>query len=93
LFVTGIFVVILFAGIAAHAQPAPAPTDAATAAPASETVITEYSPPPALAAKAEAYRGALHTHFFAGTLYGWLVLLLVLFWRLGPKYRDWAEHA
>ncbi len=93
LFVTGIFVVILFAGIAAHAQPAPAPTDAATAAPARETVITEYSPPPALAAKAEAYRGALHTHFFAGTLYGWLVLLLVLFWRLGPKYRDWAEHA
>ncbi len=45
------------------------------------------------AAKAEAYRGALHTHFFAGTLYGWLVLVLVLFWRLGPKYRDWAERA
>ena len=93
LFVTAIFAVVLFAGIVTNAQPVPASTDTAAAAPSGETIITEYSPPPALAAKAEAYRGALHTHFFAGTLYGWLVLLLVLFWRLGPKYRDWAERA
>ncbi len=93
LFVTAIFAVVLFAGIVTNAQPVPASTDTAAAAPSGETIITEYSPPPALAAKAEAYRGALHTHFFAGTLYAWLVLLVVLFWGLGPKYRDWAERA
>ncbi|HEX8800676.1 MAG TPA: M48 family metalloprotease, partial [Terriglobales bacterium] len=32
-------------------------------------------------------------HYFGNTFYGLLVLLLVLWWRLGPKYRDWAERA
>jgi STE24 endopeptidase len=85
-----LFILVLLA--TANAQtPAPA-TDSATAS-SNQTVITEYSPPPAIAAKAEAYRDALHSHFFIGTFYGFLVLLAVLYWRLGPKYRDWAERA
>ena len=84
--------VALLGGLAAHAQPA-ASSPGIAAAPSTQTVITEYSPPPALAAKAEAYRSALHTHFFAGTLYACVVLLLILFCRLAPQYRNRAERA
>jgi Zn-dependent protease with chaperone function len=58
-----------------------------------ETVITEFSPPPDIAAKATAYRDALHQHFFVGALYGVVVLLFVLYNRIAPKFRDWAERA
>jgi STE24 endopeptidase len=82
---------VLLTAASTQAQAAAASPDTASA-PANETVITKYSPPPAIAAKAEGYRDALHTHFFAGNLYGFAILLLVLYWRLGPKYRDWAER-
>ena len=82
----------LLATAAAQTQPAIPSQETAAAAP-SETVITEFSPPPDIAAKAAAYRDTLHLHFFGNTLYSWLVLLLVLGWRLAPKYRDWSEAA
>jgi Zn-dependent protease with chaperone function len=86
----------IFAAARARAQtPLATPSSDTTrtsAAPA-ETVITEYSPPPENRAKSAAYRGALHTHFFGNTFYGFVVLLLMLWWRLGPRYRDWAERA
>jgi len=87
----GLMTALLLAVTTAHAQPTTPSPDTAAAA-ANETVITEYSPPPENAAKSAAYRDALHLHFFAGTFYGFLVLVLILYWRLGPKYRDWAER-
>jgi CAAX prenyl protease-like protein len=87
--VTALFVLVLLA--TASAQTPSASPDYATAS-SNQTAIAEYSPPPAIAAKAEGYRDALHTHFFIGTFYGFLVLLAVLYWRLGPKYRNWAER-
>jgi STE24 endopeptidase len=75
-----------------QAQAGTAQPSTAAAAP-TETVITEYSPPPDNAAKSTAYRDALHLHFFGNNFYGFAVLLLILWWRLGPKYRDWAERA
>jgi Zn-dependent protease with chaperone function len=83
----------VFLATSVGAQTTPPPETAAVSSPASETIITEYSPPPDNAAKSAAYRGVLHLHYFGNTLYGFLVLLLVLWWRLGPKYRDWAERA
>src|SRR5215831_2008676 len=77
-----------FAAASAQTQPA-SPTIAATP----ETVTTEFSPPPEIAVKATAYRNALHQHFFANALYGIVVLLVVLYFRVAPKYRDWAERA
>jgi STE24 endopeptidase len=87
----GLLTIWLLAAATSHAQTAPSASDSAANS-AVETVITEYSPSPPLAAKAQAYRGALHLHFFAEAFYGFVVLLLVLYWRLGPKYRDWAER-
>jgi hypothetical protein len=84
--------VLLTTGIAAQTQrPLPYAEAARRPAPA-DTIITEYSPPPDSAAKSTAYRGALHLHYFGDTFYGFVVLLLILWWRLGAKYRDWAER-
>jgi Zn-dependent protease with chaperone function len=83
---------LLWSALPAQNQPETAP-NAASPTTQSETVITEFSPPPDIAAKATAYRNALHQHFFVETLYGVIVLLFVLYRRFAPKYRDWAEHA
>jgi len=56
-----------------------------------QPVITEYSPPPEIAAKAAAYRSALHWHFLVDNLWGLVTLALALVWKLGPKFRNWAE--
>jgi Zn-dependent protease with chaperone function len=77
-----------FAAASAQTQPA-SPTIAATP----EKVTTEFSPPSEIAVKATAYRNALHQHFFANALYGIVVLLVVLYFRVAPKYRDWTERA
>jgi Zn-dependent protease with chaperone function len=86
----------IFAVACARAQTplaTPSSDTTLTSAASAETVITEYSPPPENRAKSVAYQGALHTHFFGNTFYGFVVLLLILWWRIGPKYRDWAERA
>jgi STE24 endopeptidase len=58
----------------------------------SEKVITEYTPPPDKYEKAVAYSTAHYRHYFVNAFYGLLVLLVVLRWRVGPKYRDWAAR-
>lgn len=54
--------------------------------------VTHYTLPPALDRKAHHLGQILFWGALIGTLYSWLILLLILNWRLAPKYRDWAER-
>jgi STE24 endopeptidase len=69
----------------------PATTDAQTAAPAQDVII-EYAPPPAQYARAKAYSNAQHQHFFINAIYGFLLLLVILRWRVAPAFRNFAER-
>ncbi len=55
--------------------------------------VKAYTLPPDLYEKAVKYSRAQYILYFAGFVWGVVVLLLVLAWRLAPKYRDWAERA
>lgn len=55
--------------------------------------VKAYTLPPELYEKAVKYSRAQYILYFAGFAWGVIVLLLVLAWRLAPKYRDWAESA
>jgi STE24 endopeptidase len=81
----------------AHAAPAaqtatqpPAPT---AATPAAAKPVEGYTLSPEKYEKAVAYSRARYRLYFVDFVYGVVVLLLVLGWRLGPKYRDWAQRA
>ncbi|MGA2001813.1 MAG: M48 family metallopeptidase [Terriglobales bacterium] len=66
---------------------------ASTASPeTAQAPILEYSPPPAEYARAKAYSAAHYRHFFINSLYGLLVLLVLLRWRVAPRFRDLAER-
>ncbi len=69
--------------------PAPASTASATD---SSAPIVEYAPPPAEYARAKAYSNAHYRHVFIGALYGFLVLLVLLRWRVAPVFRGLAER-
>jgi STE24 endopeptidase len=101
-----VVVLIAFLSPTLQAQAAPAdtsappPTTAGTPSTATDTAVTEvkpapiveYAPPPAQYARAKAYSNTKYMHFFINTLYGFLLLLVILRWRLAPKFRDWAER-
>lgn len=55
--------------------------------------VKAYTLPPSIYEKAVKYSRAQYILYFAGFVWSVIVLLLVLGWRLGPKYRDWAERA
>jgi STE24 endopeptidase len=55
--------------------------------------VKAYTLPPDLYEKAVKYSRAQYILYFADFAWGVIVLLLVLAWRLAPKYRDWAEAA
>ncbi|MGH7837333.1 MAG: hypothetical protein ACREQC_05835, partial [Candidatus Binataceae bacterium] len=55
--------------------------------------VKGYTLPPDLYEKAVKYSRAQYILYFVGFVWGVIVLLLVLAWRLAPKYRDWAERA
>ena len=40
-----------------------------------------------------AYSSAQYRHYFINALYGLVILLLVLRFRVAPRLRDWAERA
>jgi len=63
----------------------------ATEASEESTGIKAYTLPPEKYAQAVAYARARYTLYFADALYGFLILLMVLNWRLAPRFRDWAE--
>jgi STE24 endopeptidase len=67
---------------------------ATTPASANSTItpIVEYAPPPAEYARAKAYSNAHYTHVFIDALYGFLVLLVVVRWRVAPAFRNIAER-
>ncbi len=74
-------------------QAAPSASPQSFATPSySAGAVTEYSPGKEAYQKAVAYSSAHELHFFVDALYGLLILVLVLSWRLAPKYRDWAER-
>ena len=54
--------------------------------------IVEYAPPPAEYARAKSYSNAKYYHTFLGAFYSFLVLLVVLRWRLAPAFRNLAER-
>jgi Zn-dependent protease with chaperone function len=54
--------------------------------------VKAYTLPPEKYEKAVAYSRARYRLYFIEFVYGVIVLLLVLRWRLAPKYRDWAER-
>ena len=83
---------VIHAPTLAAQEPAPTATLTNVGSPPTEVVITEFSPPPDIAAKATAYRNALHRHFFVNTLYSVLALLVVLSTGLAALYRNWAER-
>jgi STE24 endopeptidase len=68
-------------------NPAESPTAAST-----EARITEYVPAPENYQTSVAYSSAHYRHFFLNTLYGWLILLMVLRFHLAPTLRSWAER-
>jgi STE24 endopeptidase len=55
--------------------------------------VIRYTLPPALDHKAHRLGQISFWGALVDTLYSWLILLLVLKWRLAPKFRDWAERA
>jgi len=90
---------IATAQINPSASPAPSATTPTPETPqtnpsaAQSDVILEYSPPPAEFARAKAYSLAHYRHFFINTLYGLLLLLVVLRWQVAPWCRNLAERA
>jgi Zn-dependent protease with chaperone function len=88
------------AAAASSAQPqSPASTGSralastATVQPAATRKVTEYRLPPDLYKKAHDLGRIYFRLRLIGLVYGLIVLWLILHWKLGPKYRDWAERS
>ena len=72
--------------------PASAPETSSAASPqSSEKKVTAYTLPPDLYRKARDL-GRFHARFaWIDFFYGIFVLWVILYWRFGPQFRDWAE--
>jgi Zn-dependent protease with chaperone function len=70
----------------------PSATAGSNAAQSAPSTIVEYAPPPAQYARAKAYSNTKYRHIFIGTFYGFLVLLVILRWRVAPAFRNLAER-
>jgi Zn-dependent protease with chaperone function len=81
---------------AASAQP-PAPPAPPALPPApltiGEDVITDYTLPPETLARAEALYRTRLAMYVVGTIYGFAILLALLYGRVAPRVRDLAERA
>ena len=97
---TLLFLICLLALSLSQAQTQPAPNTPAAPASAAQTAATgttqqpilEYSPPPAEYARAKEYSYAQYRHFFFNAFFGFLVLLVLLRWRVAPAFRNLAER-
>jgi len=75
-------------------QPSPAATGSATptaAVPQAKQKVTAYTLPPDLYKKAHDKSRINFRLALVGFVYGLIVLWVILHWKLGAKYRDWAE--
>ncbi|HKV05251.1 MAG TPA: M48 family metallopeptidase [Candidatus Acidoferrales bacterium] len=87
------------ASSAAQQQAAPKAPSAATPAAtppaqaAAPQTVTSYTLPPDLYQKARHLSEIAFWGQIAVFIYSVVILLLILRWKLGPKYRDWAEKA
>lgn len=93
LFVSAVFLigVLSWCQPGTSSSPQPGASSAQPTAQDSTERITAYTLPPDLYRKA---RNLSKIHFrlaLIGTFYGLFILWLILHWKLGPKYRDWAE--
>ncbi|HUJ29793.1 MAG TPA: M48 family metallopeptidase [Candidatus Acidoferrum sp.] len=70
---------------AVNAEPVPASQQ-------TEKKVTEYTLPPDLYRKAHTLAQIAFWGQLSSILYSWVILWLVLGWKLGPKYREWAER-
>ncbi len=83
----------------AQAPPGPIPQaqeqqSSPGAAPQAATkIVTAYTLPPELYKKTERLSKIRLEFLLVGTIYGLIVLWLILRLKLAPKYRDWAERA
>jgi STE24 endopeptidase len=57
------------------------------------STIVEYAPPREQYARAKAYSNTKYRHTFIGAFYGFLLLLVILRWRMAPAFRNLAERA
>jgi STE24 endopeptidase len=85
--------------VAAQASPSsenPSANSTNTSSTASEQApkkITAYTLPPALYKKTEHLDKLRFAFFILAPIYSLIILWLFLRWKLGPKYRNWAEGA
>ena len=77
---------------ATQQKPVPSAPPAAAPQPAPK-IVTAYTLPPDLYEKTKHLEKVSLAFLIIGTIYGLVVLWLFLGWRLGPKYRDWAERS
>jgi len=56
-----------------------------------EPTVTQYSLPPEKLAKAKALYTTSNVLMVAGLFWSFVVLIAILGWRIGPRYRSWAE--
>jgi hypothetical protein len=66
---------------------------AVTVQPATTRKVTAYTLPPDLYQKAHNLNRIYFRMALIGPVCGLIVLWLILHWKLGPKYRDWAERS
>lgn len=83
------FLLFFLLCLPAPAQTAPEQKTGQTEA--AEKPIVGYTLPPDKLEKAEALYKLDHKFEIISPLYSWLVLLAVLSWGIGARYRDWAE--
>jgi STE24 endopeptidase len=72
---------------------APAPDTEPAASSTEHAWITKYTLPPERDKLARALAKVSLRERLVDSIYGLFVLLAVLWWKLGPRYRDWAEKA
>jgi len=80
------------AQIATANTPTPATATESKATEPAPTTIVEYAPPPAEYARAKAYSSAHYRHVFIDAFYGFLLLLVLLRWRVAPAFRNLVER-
>jgi STE24 endopeptidase len=72
-----------------QAQEQPPPPDSAPQP--DSKIVTAYTLPPELYAKTKHVEKIKLAFFLLSPIYGLIVLWLFLRWKVGPRYRDWAE--